>query len=185
MIVSILLVLIIAGFIAGIFVARNNANKINRAVEDAVAAEACENDNLPKNADSPDIMVFKSSEAAFEMSSKYMINNLAPNELVLAIVLSELDADRNCIVKLANRENPSIPSYPVTDINDLPNDGTICTHATALDAIKNLKAGDLVMYTPDAAIGMLGGPLHMSGFLVGKIKPMFSNKEQIWIADNT
>lgn len=134
---------------------------------------------------SPDMMVFKSSEAAFEMSSKYMINNLAPNEFVLAIVLSELDADRNCIVKLANRENPNIPSYPVTDNDDLPNDGTICTQATALDAIKSLRPGDLVMYTPNAAISMLGGPLHMSGLLPFKIKPIFSNKEQMWIVDKT
>ncbi len=132
---------------------------------------------------SPDMMVFKSSEAAFEMSSKYMINNLAPNEFVLAIVLSELDSDRNCIVKLANRENPSIPKYPVTGADALPDDGTICTQATALDAIKSLRPGDLVMYTPNAAISMMGGPLHMSGLLPFKIKPMFSNKEQMWIVD--
>lgn len=127
----------------------------------------------------------KDNQAAFEMSCSMMHNDLELGAFTLAMVLSEPNEHRECVVKLANADSPHVPKFPVECISSLDSDPTVCTNAIAIDRIKSLKPGDLVMYTPNNAFVALGCAMNRHGFLAMKVKPIYSRDKNMWIEDRS
>jgi hypothetical protein len=63
----------------------------------------------------PKQLVFKSNAGAFEYACRFLMTDLTNGDPVTAIV-RETKEGRDCVVKVANKEDPSIPEESVSEL---------------------------------------------------------------------
>jgi hypothetical protein len=123
-------------------------------------------------------LIFKSNEAAFQYACAYLGTTLDNEQPVLAIVLEAKNGGGYC-VKLSNPTDASIPTQSPAVLLESGDISNICFHASAVDSIKSLRKGDLVMYVAPAQFAAIGKG-HMSGVLIGKVEPQYSMAHGGW-----
>jgi hypothetical protein len=128
-----------------------------------------------KKKEEPKQLVFKTNVAAFEHACKFLKTDLTTRDPVTAIVLETRDGS-DCVVKVANKEDASIP-------DELLAKGLIkfiCPTAKATDRVPALSKGDLVIIVDSLGLSAMGQPLFAS-ILVAKLRPIFDFNAGGWV----
>lgn len=120
-----------------------------------------------------DIRTFESNSEAFEFACEHLDVSLKDGRAVPAIVLSVLG--RLCSVKIANRNDKSIPTGSINELLAQPDAANICFSTSIADKVPNLVVGDLVMYTtmPELAAA---GKNTVVGTITTRVNPHYSPK---------
>ncbi len=116
---------------------------------------------------------FASNVEAFEFACEHLDCSLRDGMPVLAIVLAV--HGRMCSVKIANREDKSIPSGTLTELltrTDLTN---VCFSAMLADKVPQLKVGDLVLYTTMPELAAANKPT-VAGTVTAKVVPHYTSR---------
>ena len=111
-----------------------------------------------KRTDAPKVLYFRSNQAAFEYTCKYMNNSLLDRAAVLAVVLGG-NGTFYC-AKVANDNDSSIPTETPEQILDHGSIENLCFSARTIDGIPALSVGDLVMYVAMPELAAMGKGTH-------------------------
>ena len=88
---------------------------------------------------------FESNAEAFEYACEHLDCSLRDGMPVLGIVLAV--NGRMCSVKIANREDKTIPTGTLTELLARTDLTHVCFSAMLADKVPTLQPGDLVLYT--------------------------------------
>jgi hypothetical protein len=118
------------------------------------------------------VQIFESNEKAFEYACEQLDCSLQAGP-VLGIVLAV--NGRLCSVKIANREDSTIPAGTLTELLARTDMKHVCFSAMLADKVPSLKRGDLVLYTtmPELAAA---GKATVAGTVTAKVLPQYTNK---------
>jgi hypothetical protein len=116
---------------------------------------------------------FESNAQAFEYACEHLDCSLRDGQPVLGIVLAV--QGRMCSVKIAHRDDKTIPSGTLSELlarTDLLN---ICFSAMLAEKVPQLHVGDLVLYTtmPELAAA---NKATVAGTIIAKVTPQHSTK---------
>jgi hypothetical protein len=116
---------------------------------------------------------FASNTEAFEYACEHLDCSLENGQPVLAVVLAV--NGRMCSVKIANREDRSIPTGTVAELLAQPDLKYVCFSAMLADKVPQLKVGDLALFTtlPELAAA---GKTTLAGTIVAKVTPQLTGK---------
>jgi hypothetical protein len=116
--------------------------------------------------------VFESNQQAFEYACEHLDCSLQAGP-ILGIVLAV--NGRLCSVKIANREDSSIPTGTLTELLARTDAKHVCFSAMLADKVPSLEPGDLVLYTtmPELAAA---GKATVAGTVTAKVLPQYTNK---------
>ncbi|HEY8538550.1 MAG TPA: hypothetical protein VIL28_06765 [Steroidobacteraceae bacterium] len=120
-----------------------------------------------------EVRTFDSNVAAFEFACEQLDCSLEGGKPVLAIVLAV--QGRVCTVKIANRDDKSIPSGTLSELlarTDLTN---VCFSAMLDNKVPQVEIGDLVLFVtmPELAAA---GKATLAGTIVARVFPQYSSK---------
>lgn len=120
-----------------------------------------------------DVRTFESNTEAFEFACEHVDCSLKDGRPVLAIVLAV--QGRMCSVKIANREDKTIPVGTLNELLARTDLTHVCFSAMLDDKVSGLTAGDLVMYTtmPELAAA---GKATVAGTIVSRVHPHYTSK---------
>ena len=124
--------------------------------------------------------VFESNQKAFEYACEHLDCSLQAGS-TLGIVLAV--NGRLCSVKIANREDSTIPTGTLAELLARTDMKHVCFSAMLADKVPALEPGDLVLYTtmPELAAA---GKATMAGTVTAKVLPQYTNKSG-WQAYST
>jgi hypothetical protein len=124
--------------------------------------------------------VFESNQKAFEYACEHLDCSLQAGP-TLGIVLAV--NGRLCSVKIANREDSSVPTGTLTELLARADMKHVCFSAMLGDKVPSLEPGDLVLYTtmPELAAA---GKATVTGTVTAKVLPHYTNKSG-WQAYST
>lgn len=116
---------------------------------------------------------FPTNADAFEYACEHLDGSLKDGRAVLAIVLAV--QGRMCSVKIANREDKTIPAGSLNELlarHDLTH---VCFSAMLGDKVSHVEPGDLVMYTtmPELAAA---GKATVAGTIVSRVNPHYTSR---------
>jgi hypothetical protein len=116
---------------------------------------------------------FKSNADAFEYACEHLDCSLKEGRAVLAIVLAV--QGRMCSVKIANRDDKTIPTGSLNELLARTDLAHVCFSAMLDDKVPQLTPGDLVMYAtmPELAAA---GKTTTAGTILSKAYPHYTNK---------
>src|SRR5512138_143299 len=116
---------------------------------------------------------FTSNEEAFEYACEHLDCSLEDGKPVLGIVLAV--QGRMCSVKIANREDKTIPSGTLTELLARTDVTHVCYSAMLADKVPQLQSGDLVLYTTMPELAAAGKPT-VAGTVTAKVTPHYTSK---------
>jgi hypothetical protein len=116
---------------------------------------------------------FTSNEEAFEYACEHLDCSLEDGKPVLGIVLAV--QGRMCSVKIANREDKTIPSGTLTELLARTDVTHVCHSAMLADKVPQLQPGDLVLYTTMPELAAAGKPT-VAGTVTAKVTPHYTGK---------
>ena len=116
---------------------------------------------------------FQSNAEAFEYACEHLDCSLNDGKPVLAIVLGV--QGRMCSVKIANREDKSIPTGPLNELLARDDVSHVCFSAMLANNVPQLEPGDLVMYTTMPELAAAGKPT-VAGTIVSRVLPHYTPK---------
>lgn len=116
---------------------------------------------------------FASNEEAFEYACEHLDCSLKEGHPVLGIVLAV--NGRMCSVKIANKEDKTIPSGTLTELLARTDVTHVCFSAMLADKVPQLQPGDLVLYTtmPELAAA---NKATVAGTVTAKVTPHYTSK---------
>jgi hypothetical protein len=116
---------------------------------------------------------FESSADAFAFACEQLDCSLKEGRAVLAIVLAV--HGRMCSVKIANREDKTIPTGSLNELLARTDLAHVCFSAMLDDKVSHVKPGDLVLYTtmPELAAA---GKATVAGTVNAKVTPHYTSK---------
>jgi hypothetical protein len=116
---------------------------------------------------------FESSADAFEFACEQLDCSLKEGRAVLAIVLAV--HGRMCSVKIANREDKTIPTGSLNELLARTDLAHVCFSAMLDDKVSHVKPGDLVLYTtmPELAAA---GKATVAGTVISRVSPHYTSK---------
>jgi hypothetical protein len=116
--------------------------------------------------------VFESNEKAFEYACEHLDCSLQAGPVLGVVVAVN---GRLCSVKIANREDSTIPTGTLTELLARSDAKHVCFSAMLADKVPSLKPGDLVLYTtmPELAAA---GKATVAGTVTAKVLPHYTNK---------
>ena len=121
-----------------------------------------------------EVRTFQSNADAFEYACEHLDCSFKDGKAaVLAIVLAV--QGRMCSVKVANREDKTIPTGSLNELlarNDLVN---VCFSAMLADNVQHLEPGELVMYTTMPELVAVGKPT-VAGTVISRVNPHYTSK---------
>jgi hypothetical protein len=123
--------------------------------------------------DMAEARTFESHADAFEFACEHVDCSLKDGKAVLAIVLGV--QGRMCSVKIANREDKSIPSGTLNELLARTDLTHVCFSAMLNDKVANLKVGDLVLFTTMPELAAAGKPT-VAGTVIAKVIPHYTSK---------
>jgi hypothetical protein len=120
-----------------------------------------------------EVRTFETNTEAFEFACEHLDSSLQDGKPVLAIVLGV--QGHMCSVKIANREDKTVPTGPLNELLARTDLAHVCFSAMLEDKVPTLTAGDLVMYTtmPELAAA---GKSTIAGTIVAKVGPHYTAK---------
>ncbi len=116
---------------------------------------------------------FTSNEAAFEYACEHLDCSLQDGRPVLGIVLAV--NGRMCSVKIANREDKTIPAGTLAELLARTDLTHVCFSAMLADKVPTLQPGDLVLYTTMPELAAAHKPT-VAGTITAKVTPHYSSK---------
>lgn len=116
---------------------------------------------------------FTSNEEAFEYACEHLDCSLRDGRPVLGIVLAV--NGRMCSVKIANRDDKTIPAGTLTELLARTDLTHVCFSAMLADKVPTLRPGDLVLYTTMPELAAAGKPT-VAGTITAKVTPHYSSK---------
>src|SRR5437868_5520963 len=122
---------------------------------------------------STDIRTFESNAEAFEFACEHLDCSLKDGRSVLAVVLGA--QERICTVKIANRDDRTIPTESLNALLAQGASANICFSAMIADKVPNLVAGDLVLYTTMPELAAVDKNT-VVGTIVSRVNPHHSVK---------
>ena len=125
------------------------------------------------DAEMTEARTFQTNEEAFEYACEHLDCSLADGKPVLAIVLAV--HGRMCTVKIANREDKSIP---VGTLNELLARGDlqrVCFSTMLDDKVPQVEPGELVLYTTMPELAAAGKET-VAGTVVARVVPHHTPK---------
>jgi len=116
---------------------------------------------------------FESNADAFEYACEHVDSSLKDGKPVLAIVLAV--QGRMCSVKIANREDKTIPSGTLKELLARTDLTHVCFSAMLDHKVSSVSPGDLVLYTtmPELAAA---GKATVAGTVVSKVHAHYTSK---------
>ena len=116
---------------------------------------------------------FTSNVEAFEYACEHLDCSLKEGKPVLGIVLAV--HGQMCSVKIANREDKTIPVGTLTQLLAQTDVAHVCFSAMLADKVPQLQPGDLVLYTtmPELAAA---NKATVAGTVTAKVTPHYTNK---------
>ena len=116
---------------------------------------------------------FQSNEEAFEYACEHLDSSLRDGMPVLGIVLAV--NGRICSVKIANREDKTIPTGTLTELLARTDLTHVCFSAMLADKVPTLQPGDLVLYTtmPELAAA---NKATVAGTVTAKVTPHYTSR---------
>lgn len=120
-----------------------------------------------------EVRTFESNADAFEFACEHLECSLKDGKAVLGIVLGV--QGRMCSVKIANREDKSIPTGSLNELLARTDLTHVCFSAMLDSKVPSLHVGDLVMYTtmPELAAA---GKSTVAGTIVSKVTAHYTGK---------
>jgi hypothetical protein len=116
---------------------------------------------------------FPSNAEAFEYACEHLDCSLRDGMPVLGIVLAV--NGRICSVKIANREDKTIPTGTLTELLARTDLNHVCFSAMLADKVPTLQPGDLVLYTtmPELAAAKKAT---VAGTVTAKVTPHYTSR---------
>ena len=116
---------------------------------------------------------FESNAEAFEYACEHLECSLRDGTPVLGIVLAV--NGRMCSVKIANREDKTIPTGTLTELLARTDLTHVCFSAMLADKVPTLQPGDLVLYTtmPELAAA---NKATVAGTVTAKVVPHYTSR---------
>jgi hypothetical protein len=116
---------------------------------------------------------FHTNAEAFEFACEHLDASLKDGKAVLGVVLAV--QGRMCSVKIANREDKSIPVGTMNELLARPDLTHVCFSAMLDSKMSHVAPGDLVMYTTMPELAAAGKDT-VAGTVVAKVNPHYSGK---------
>lgn len=116
---------------------------------------------------------FASNEEAFAFACEHLDCSLRDGRPVLGIVLGV--QGHMCSVKVANRDDSSIPSGTLTELLAQTELSHVCFSAMVADKVPQLQAGDLVLYTTMPELAAADKPM-VAGTVVAKVAAHYTSR---------
>jgi hypothetical protein len=116
---------------------------------------------------------FGSNAEAFEYACEHLDCSLKDGRAVLGVVLAV--QGHMCSVKIANREDKTIPEGTLTELLTRTDLTHVCFSAMLADKVPTLRPGDLVLYTtmPELAAA---NKSTVAGTVTAKVTPVYTSK---------
>ena len=116
---------------------------------------------------------FESNAEAFAYACEHLDCSLQDGMPVLGIVLAV--NGRMCSVKIANREDKTIPAGTLTELLARTDLTHVCFSAMLADKVPTLQPGDLVLYTtmPELAAAKKAT---VAGTITAKVTPHYTSR---------
>lgn len=116
---------------------------------------------------------FESNADAFEFACEQLDCSLKDGNAVLAVVLAV--QGRMCSVKIANRDDKTIPTGSLNELLARTDLTHVCFSAMLDAKVSNVASGDLVMYAtmPELAAA---GKATVAGTVLSKVTPHYTRK---------
>jgi hypothetical protein len=120
-----------------------------------------------------EVRTFETNAAAFEFACEHLDCSLDGGKPVLAIVLAV--QGRMCTVKIANRDDKSIPTGTLNELLARTDLTHVCFSAMLDNKVSQVEPGELVLFAtmPELAAA---GKATVAGTIVGRVLPEYSNK---------
>lgn len=116
---------------------------------------------------------FASNEEAFAYACEHLDCSLRDARAVLGIVLGV--QGHMCSVKVANRDDSSIPRGTLTELLAQGELSHVCFSAMVADKVPQLQAGDLVLYTTMPELAAADKPM-VAGTVIAKVTPHYTSR---------
>ena len=125
---------------------------------------------------------FESNAEAFEYACEHLDCSLQDGMPVLAIVLAV--NGRMCSVKIANRDDKTIPTGTLTELLARTDLTHVCFSAMLADKVPTLQPGDLVLYTtmPELAAAKKAT---VAGTVTAKVTPHYTSRRTWQVYSST
>jgi hypothetical protein len=116
---------------------------------------------------------FQSNVEAFEYACEHLDCSLKDGNPVLAIVLAT--HGRMCSVKIANRDDKTIPRGTLNELLARTDLSHVCFSAMLDNKVSRVEPGELVLYTtmPELAAA---GKATVAGTVVSRVNPHYAGK---------
>ena len=116
---------------------------------------------------------FASNEEAFVFACEHLDCSLRDGRPVLGVVLGL--QGHMCSVKVANREDSSIPQGTLTELLAQSELTHVCFSAMIADKVPPLQTGDLVLYTTMPELAAADKPM-VAGTVTAKVAPHYTSR---------
>ena len=116
---------------------------------------------------------FQTNAEAFEFACEHLDSSLKDGKAVLGVVLAV--HGRMCSVKIANREDKSIPAGTMNELLARTDLTHVCFSAMLDSKLSHVEPGDLVLYTTMPELAAVGKDT-VAGTVVSKVNPHYSGK---------
>jgi len=116
---------------------------------------------------------FQTNEEAFEYACEHLDCSLQDKRAVLAIVLAT--HGRMCTVKIANREDKTIPTGTLNELLARTDLTHVCFSTMLDDKVPKVEPGELVMYTTMPELAAVGKDT-VAGTIISRVTPHHTPK---------
>jgi hypothetical protein len=116
---------------------------------------------------------FETTAAAFEFACEHADVSLKDGKSVLGVVLAT--QGRMCSVKLANREDRSIPTGTLNELLARTDLTHVCFSAMLDNKVSHVQPGDLVLYTTMPELAAAGKET-VAGTVIARVNPHYSGR---------
>jgi hypothetical protein len=127
----------------------------------------------PSGVDMAELRTFETNAAAFEFACEHLDCALEGGSPVLAIVLAV--QGRMCTVKIANREDKSIPTGTLNELLARTDLKYVCFSAMLDNKVPQVAPGDLVLFATMPELAAVGKAT-VAGTIVARVLPEYSSK---------
>jgi hypothetical protein len=116
---------------------------------------------------------FQTNVEAFEFACEHLDCSLRDGKPVLGIVLAV--QGRMCSVKVANREDKTIPTGTLNELLARTDLGHVCFSAMLDSNVSQVTPGDLVLYTTMPELAAAGKET-VAGTVVSRVDPQYAGR---------
>ncbi|NJO12792.1 MAG: hypothetical protein HC872_04230 [Gammaproteobacteria bacterium] len=117
--------------------------------------------------------IFESNAQAFEFACEHLDCSLRDGQPALAVVLAV--HGRMCSVKIAHRDDKTIPNGTLAELLSRTDLLNVCFSAMLAEKVPQLRVGDLVLYTTMPEL-IAANKSTVAGTIIARVLPHYSTK---------